>query len=247
VLDCNATLELIPAMLLDALDADETVAVQAHLRYCTNCRTEAESFRPVIGLMGLAAPEAAEPSPRVKQRLMAQISPRSRPVNQPRRWFFRPLAMFATAAAVLALAFGVWGYTQQAQMTQQQARLDRLTQQQVALRQVMLDGTLRPVPVHFEGQTSASAVMYAASDQVVMAVDGLPSLTGDEVYQCWWENTQDWSSVAGTTFKVDEMGAGVWAWDRPAAGDFDKMLVTREKRAGVDKHYGPLILTASLK
>ncbi len=181
MLDCNATLELIPAMLLDALDADETVGVQAHLRYCTNCRTEAESLRPVIGLMGMAAPDAGGPSPKVKQRLMTQIGARPKPLKQSRRWFFRPLTMFATAAAVLALAFGVWGYTTQAQLTQQQARLDRLTQQQAALRQFMLDGEMQPVPIRFEGQTSATAVLYAAADRVAMALGGLPSLNGDEV------------------------------------------------------------------
>lgn len=234
-------------MLLDALDADETVAVQAHLRYCTNCRTEAESLQPVIGLMGLAAPDAGAARPRVKQRLMSQISPRPRSVTQPRRWFFRPLAMFVTAAAVLAIAFGVWGYTTQAQLAQQQAQLSRLTQQQAALRQFMLDGEMRPVLVQFEGQTSASAVMYAASSQVVMAIDGLPSLTGDEVYQCWWENTQDWGWVAGTAFKVDDKGAGVWVWKRPEGSGFDKMIITRESRAGLDTQTGPLILTANLQ
>ncbi len=232
-------------MLLDALDADETLAVQEHLRYCSTCRAEAESLRPVVGLMGLTVPDAGAPSPKVKQRLMSQISPQPKPVAQPRRWFFRPLAVFATAAAVLAVAFGLWGYTQQAQLTQQQARLNRLVQQQAALTQFMLDDQLRPVPVKFEGQTSASAVLYVASDQVAMAVTGLPALTGDEVYQCWWESAQDW--VAGSTFKVDAQGAGVWVWKEPAGGGYDQMIITRESRAGVDKHYGPLILTASLQ
>jgi anti-sigma factor RsiW len=245
VLDCKTTLDLIPAMLLDALDADETLAVQAHLRDCSNCRAEADALRPVVGAMGLAAPDAGAPSPKVKQRLMEQISVRPKPVAQPRRWFFRPLAVFATAAAVLAIAFGVWGFSQQAQLTQQQVRLNRLVQQQTALTQFMLDDQLRPVPVKFEGQTSAAAVLYVASDQVAMAVSGLPALTGDEVYQCWWESGQDW--VAGSTFKVDAQGAGVWAWKRPAGGEYTQMVITREAQAGLDKHSGPLILTANLQ
>ena len=94
--------------------------VQEHLRDCSNCRAEAESLRPVIGLMGLTAPDAGAPSPRLKQRLMSQISPQPRPVVQARRRFFQPLGMFATAAAVLAVVLGLWGYSQQGQLTQQQ-------------------------------------------------------------------------------------------------------------------------------
>jgi predicted anti-sigma-YlaC factor YlaD len=244
VLDCNATLDLIPAMLLDVLEADEALTVREHLRACPTCRAEAESLRPVVGLMGLAAPEAAEPSPKVKQRLMAQISTRPKPVAQPRRWFLRPLAIFATAAAVLVIAFGVWGYTTQAQLTQQQARLDRLTQQQAALRQFMLDTQMQPVPVKFESPTNAVAVLYAASDRVAMAVDGLPLLQGDEVYQSWWADAD--GQVAGTTFKVDDRGAGIWVWKRPEGG-YDKMLVTKEPRTGLTQPSSPPILTASLQ
>jgi anti-sigma factor RsiW len=243
VLDCNAILDLIPAMLLDVLETDEALAVREHLRTCRKCQAEAESLRPVVGLMGLAAPEASKPSPKVKQRLMTQISGRPRPVAQPRGWFFRPLAMFATAAAVLAIVLGVWSYTAQAQLAQQQARLDRLTQQQAALRQFMLDGELRPIPVQFATQTTASAVLFASSDQVAMAVDGLPLLQGDEVYQCWWADND--SQVAGTAFKVDEHGAGVWAWKRPAGG-YNKMLITKEPRAGQEQMSGPPILTVQV-
>ena len=244
MLDCNATLDLIPAMLLDVLEADEALTVREHLRACPTCRAEAESLRPVVGLMGLAAPEASAPSPKVKQRLMAQISTRPKPVAQPRRWFFRPLMMFAAATAVLAIALGVWGYTTQAQLTQQQARLDRVTQQQAALRQFMIDGGMRPVPVQFANQTQATAVLYAASDQVAMAVDGLPTLQGEEVYQCWWVDAD--AQVAGTTFKVDDRGAGVWVWKRPEGG-YDKMLITKEPRAGLTQPSSPPILTASLQ
>jgi hypothetical protein len=228
-------------MLLNALDTNETVAVQAHLRGCANCRSEAETLRPVANLLGWAAPDAGAPSAKVKQRLMNQISTRPEPAPAPRRWFRQPLAVFATAAIVL----GGWAYATQAQSEQQQARLDRLTQQQAALRQFMLDGNMRQVPVRFEGQSNATAVIYEAADRVAVAVDGLPPLTGDEVYQCWWEAAQ--TAVAGTAFKVDNQGSGMWVWKWPGGGSFDKMIITRESHAGVDKSYGPLILTANLK
>lgn len=245
MLDCDSTLDLVPALLLDVLSPAEVVTVQEHLRVCAKCRAEADALRPVAGALGLAAPEAAAPSPRVKQRLMAQIGAKPKPAKSVSRWFLRPLPIFATAATVLALVLGVWGYTIQAQLTSQQARLDRLTQQQAALRQFMLDGEMRPVPVQFESQAAAAAVLYTDADRVAMAVDGLPPLKGEEVYQCWWKKAQ--KAVAGTAFRVDDKGAGVWVWKKPADGDFDAMLISREPRTGVDHQTGPLILTANLK
>ncbi len=53
--------------------------------------------------------------------------------------------------------------------------------------------------------------------------------------------------MAGTAFRVDEKGAGLWVWKRPEGGDYDQMIITRESRAGLDKHTGPLILTANLR
>jgi len=244
-LDCDSTLDLVPALLLDVLEADEVLAVREHLDVCAKCRAEAEALRPVAGAIGLAAPEASAPSPRVKQRLMAQIGAKPKAARPAGRWFLRPLPMFATAATVLALVLGVWGYTTQAQLTSQQARLDRLTQQQAALRQFMLDGGLRSVPVQFENQPAAAAVLYTDADRVAMAVDGLPPLKGEEVYQCWWKKSQ--KAVAGTAFRVDDRGSGLWVWKKPEGDDFDEMLVSREPRTGVDQQTGPIILTANLK
>jgi hypothetical protein len=125
------------------------------------------------------------------------------------------------------------GYTTQAQLTQQQARLDRLTQPQAARRQFMIDGEMRPVPVQFADQTDASAVLYAASDRVAMAIGGLPWLQGDDVYQCWWKTAQE--PVAGTAFRVDDKDASIWVWKWLEGKDFDKTLITRASRTGQAK------------
>lgn len=245
MLDCDSTLDLVPALLLDVLEADEVLAVREHLSVCAKCQAEAEALRPVAGVLGLAAPEAAVPSPRVKQRLMAQIGAKAKQPKAVTRWFWRPLPIFATAATVLVLVLGVWAYSAQAQLTAQQARLDRLTAQQAALRQFMIDGEMRPVPVQFESQPAAAAVLYTDADRVAMAVDGLPPLKGEEVYQCWWKKAQ--KAVAGTAFRVDDRGSGLWVWKKPEGDDFDEMLISREPRTGADQQTGPVILTANLK
>lgn len=256
VLDCERTRDLLPASLLDALEVDEAIAVMDHLRRCPACRAEADSLRPVVGAMALSVPDAGKPSPQVKHRLMTHIGDavRPKPIMPARRWVFRPIAALVPAAIALILVFGLgaWALSlqsqlsqQQAQLSQQQARLDRVTQQQIALRQFLMAANFQPVAAKFEGATAASATLYATTDQVAMAVQGLPPLQSDEVYQCWWVDTVTQEIIPGSTFKVDADGAGVWAWSRPASKEYNHMLITREPNAGNQKAQGPLILTVS--
>lgn len=247
-MDCETTRDLLPALLMGALDGDEAVAVTAHLRTCPACRAEADSLRPIVADLALAAPSAGAPSPRVRERLMtlAHESVHGRPIEPVRRAGFRwqRWLTLAGGAAVLVIALlGAATLTLQSQVTEQQARLDRLTQQQAALRQFILDAQLRPAAIAFEPGISAEARLYAADDRVAMAVTGLPTLTGEEVYQCWWVDAD--GAIPGTAFKVDENGAGVWVWKRPTEAGYDKMIITKEARAGQQQMHGPPILSVS--
>jgi len=236
--------------MLDALEVDEELSLLAHLRECPACRAETNALRPVANSLGFGAADAGRPAPQVKLNVMSKISAIPRPQTAPvpkRRWVFRPIAALVPAAIALILIFGLGAavVSLQSQATQQQARLDRVTQQQVALRQFMLNQEMQPVAVKLDGPaTTAQVVLYASTDNVAMAVTGLPPLEGDSVYQCWWINTQTGEVTPGTTFKVDANGAGVWAWKMPEGGGYDKMQVTKEPRPGQTKAEGPVLITA---
>jgi hypothetical protein len=249
VLDCESARELIPALLLDALEVDEAVAVLEHVRMCQACRTEADTLRPVVGVIGLTAPDAGAPPLKVKHRLMTMVGEtlRSQPTSRTRRPIFRPIATLVPAAIAIALLIGVgaWAVSLQSQLGQQQTRLDRLTQQQAAVRQFILAPNIKPVAVKFEGSTSASATLYASSSQIAMAVQGLEPLKAGEVYQCWWHDAQG-HAEPGSVFFVDSSGSGVWVWDRPTEGGYDLMTVAKEPRSGLTRSEGPVILTVSL-
>lgn len=249
-LNCQTAQLLIPASMLDALEVDEELSLLEHLRECAACRAEVEALRPAANSLGLSAADAGQPAPRVKasvmSRIMAPPKPQTAPLPQ-RRWVFRPIAALVPAAIALILVFGLSAavVSLQNQVTQQQARLDRVTQQQVALRQFMLNQNMQPVAVKLEGPAStATAVLYASTDNVAMAVTGLPALEGDSVYQCWWVNTATGEVTPGTTFKVDANGAGVWAWKIPPGDEYGKMLVTKELQPGQTKAEGPVLITA---
>lgn len=57
---------------LGALDADEKVAIESHISACADCSRKLAKAQGRIALLALAAPQA-DPSPTVKERLMAQV------------------------------------------------------------------------------------------------------------------------------------------------------------------------------
>jgi hypothetical protein len=230
------------------LEVDEELALLDHLRTCATCRAEADALRPVASSLGLATVDAGQPSPQTRLQVMSRISSMPKPQSAPlpqRRSIYRPIAALVPAAIALLLVFGLGAavVSLQGQMSQQQARLDRLTQQQVALRQFMLNAQLQPVALKID-DPNASGVMYASADNVAMAVTGLPLLEGDSVYQCWWINSKTGEVTPGSTFKVDANGAGVWAWSRPDNKEYDQMAISHESGAGKTKPAGPVLITA---
>jgi hypothetical protein len=103
---------------------------------------------------------------------------------------------------------------------------------------------MQPVALKID-QLGADAVAYVTGDSIAMAVTGLPTLEGDNVYQCWWIDTETGEVKPGSTFRVDANGAGVWAWERPA-GDagYNQMAVTLENQSGNTQPQGPVLITA---
>jgi hypothetical protein len=247
-LDCQTARELLPASVLDALEVDEELALQEHLQTCAACRAEADSLRPAANLLGLAASDAGQPSPETRLQVMSRIGsvPKPQTASLPRRRpIFRPIAALVPVAIAVLLIFGLGAavVSLQGQVTQQQARLDRFTQQQAALRQFILKAPLQPVALQVD-PPGASAVMYASGDDVAMAVSGLPPLEGDSVYQCWWIDSKTGEVKAGAAFRVDADGAGVWAWPRPDNVEYDQMAISRESQAGKTQPEGPILITA---
>jgi len=247
-MDCQTAQELLPASVLDALEVDEELALLEHLQACAVCRAEADALRLAANSLGLAAVDVGQPSPQTRLQVMSRIGAVPKPQTAPlpqRRSIFRPIAALVPAAIALLLIFGLGAavISLQEQVSQQQARLDRITRQQVALRQFMLDAQLQPVALKIDNP-SASAVLYAADDNVAMAVTGLPPLEGDSVYQCWWIDSKTGEVKAGSAFRVDANGAGVWAWPRPELGGYDQMAITLESQSDKTKPEGPVLITA---
>jgi Anti-sigma-K factor rskA/Putative zinc-finger len=241
VIDCEQADELLPAYMLDVLDIEEAVAVATHLRTCERHRNEWQTLRPIVDSLALSVPVADKPSGAIKQQLLSQV--RSIPRIMHRPLIARPAA-FATVFIALVVLFGVggWALSLQSQVNTQQAQLDRMTASQKSIQQFFIGTNVQTLPVKFTDQFSNDqATMYVANDRVALAVQGLPTLSGDQVYQCWWMSDSN-DVMPGSTFKTDANGMGVWAWQRPAGSEYHILGITLENQSGLTQPQGPLVL-----
>jgi anti-sigma-K factor RskA len=112
VSDHNRWNEDLAAYLLGALDADEAATMERHLESCERCQEEMRWLEPALQTLPEAV-ERQEPSPQLRQTLMAEVradvreaEARSAP-GRSRRWLLKPAMGFAVVALLVA---GVVGY-----------------------------------------------------------------------------------------------------------------------------------------
>jgi anti-sigma factor RsiW len=99
--------ELVAGYALDALDADDRQAFEAHLAECEQCRTELAGLSEAVATMAFAA-EGPAPAEALRDRILAAAreEPPRVAALRPRRT--RLYAAVAAAAACVALAIGLW-------------------------------------------------------------------------------------------------------------------------------------------
>ena len=98
------------AYALDALDPEDRWTYERHLDTCDRCRQEVATLRDIAGELAYAA-EGPEPSPELRDRILAAASAEPRtatvvPIR--RRWLFPATAAAAVAAACAAIGLGLW-------------------------------------------------------------------------------------------------------------------------------------------
>lgn len=102
--------ELSAAYALHALDPEEERAFEQHLARCQDCRGEVTSFQEASALLAYDV-QAAPPPPPLRERILAQARADKAvvvPLSGRSRWLLPATAGLAAAAAVAALALGIW-------------------------------------------------------------------------------------------------------------------------------------------
>jgi anti-sigma-K factor RskA len=170
--------ELSAAYALHALDPDEQREFEEHLARCEECRRYVADFQETAAVMAYEL-EGPAPPPALRDRILERA--RSEQPNvvplQRRRWAFPATATLAAAATIAAVAFGIWAFTLNSNLSDERSALDS-SRQEVA---VLADVNAERIPL--EG---ADGTLVVASDgEAALVVEGLESAPADETYEAW--------------------------------------------------------------
>lgn len=235
--DHDQFIELIPAYAVGATDADETRAVEAHLRACPACRALAEEYRSLSDDLLFAAPPAFAPVGLTEDLRKKLGNTAAAPAPRP-GWLSwlrtRGLALGGVALALLLLTNVYWAT--RVNSLERQARDFVAVTQSYGITLQVADGT-----AHADG------VVYAKPDSqlALLCVYALPQLEKDQTYQAWL--VRDGQRVSAGTFSVNHNGYGALLIDadRPV-GDYQQLGITVEPAGGSPAPTTPRVMGGDL-
>jgi anti-sigma-K factor RskA len=229
------------AYSLEALDAREAAAVEAHVPTCARCTRELEALAPAVAVLGESV-EQMEPPPELRERVLAivrdeaeskqaelsgvrgreRVSAR-RERRGVREWLLRP----ATALAALAIvAAGLGGYL--------------IAEDTGNGGGGGGEATVAVVPM--SPRIGGSLAVGDVSS--MLDLHGLRQLSGREVYQVWV--ARGTSVRPSSNFIPDSSGDAATAIDGHLTKG-TKVMVTREPHPGRTAPTPPVLLTATIQ
>ena len=222
----DALHDLTPGYALDALDESERAEYEAHLATCEQCRDELARMQDTVGALAYAVHSPAPP-PELRDRIVGQArAERGNVVPlRPRRRLTYALGAVAAAAAVVALAVGLWA-----------SSLSNDLDEQRSVVSILADPQARQVPM--QGGEGRIVVTDSGDAALVTAVPGAPTGKTYEV----WVFEGDTPKPAGT-FDGDK-AHDVVRLTRPVPPGA-KVAVTVEAAGGVDAPTSPPVMSAA--
>jgi anti-sigma factor RsiW len=195
---------------LDALTADERAQFEEHLRTCDRCRAELAGLQDAASSLAFVVEGPAPPTALRTAILDAARAERPNVVPlRPRRTFTSVAAVYAVAASVAAVGFGLWAASLH----------NSLSDSRDAVR-VLGDPASRHLPIG----GSRGELVVAPSGQAVLAVR-LPKLPSGKTYEAWIANpsVKRAGQFDGSAFTLPR---------RVSRGS--QVMVTVERSGGVD-------------
>jgi anti-sigma-K factor RskA len=249
---------------IGSLDPAEARAIELHVEQCAECSRKLSEARARMAMLALAAPRV-EPSPAVKQRLMAQVraeadaeaarnatsATRRAPKSaEPAPGFFSGWrAVLVPAFAVLAIATGLL-WQQNRNLDRQLAALraaaaDQQKQLDEAREAADLIGASDTVTVSLAqqpGQPQGTAhVMYNMKMGKLMFDGEVAPAPAAKSYQLWVIPT-DGKPINAGVFTPVSGHADHWMMDMPPGLSPKMFAITLEPAGGMPQPTGPMVL-----
>jgi hypothetical protein len=234
------------ALSAEALDnAQERAELEAHLRECSECRSELEALRGDAALLGLSAVGPAPPR-RARQRLMAAIEQEPRFVPAPpRRMGVLRSRWFAIAPIAATLVLAIFSLMMWKQASTLRTRLESaraaLAEQQAQLQdaRAMLDLIHSPDAMHktlvalkAPPQPQIKTIYSPEKQRLLLVASSMEALPAGKVYELWLLPANGGAPVPAGTFTPDARGNAIM--DHTLAGGLvaKEFAITIEDAAG---------------
>jgi anti-sigma-K factor RskA len=223
--------EMLPALALSALDAEDAHVLNQHLAECDECRRELAGWESTAAALALSA-APAEPSPQVRDRIMSAVrsdkqsqprqeSTQSRVVEFPqsRRAAWTSLGQVgAIAAAVLCLVLILWIIVLWQQNRALRRDMDSLESQYRVMQEegrrsnefvaILSSPGAKVAPLQGSGPGAGASAqfVYDTTGRAMLMANGLPPAPAGKEYQLWFIVGN--RPIPGRTFATDEIGRG---------------------------------------
>lgn len=234
--------ENLAAYALDALDAREVGALEAHVRTCKSCTADLAAYQRITsGLLGALPPQA--PPAALKHRLQRRLVRETRSTASATSRTFGRLAL--AGAFVLLIGLNLLSLLQVNSLRQAQAEQEsRSTTAQTAIAMLAYPGT--QVVTFDQNGVAGSLLVDKQRNLLAVFAWHLPPTPAAKVYQVWLVDPQGDRTSGG--FLTPEAGypfaTTVISAPAPLAG-FTSLGVTLEPKGGSAGPTGPKILGVS--
>lgn len=231
---CDTLVPLVDAYALGERNPALLARLDAHLRTCVACTAVLADAQRVAQVLPLAASDAV-PSPDLRARVLAAVdaAAQQRAVPGPHgrgartRSVLPPARLLRYGSAVLLVALLGWNVVLQRTLGQQQQHTAVLAEALQAAGAARVALAAAPAAPAARG----TVLLLVERQTLALAVDGMPPLLPDQVYQLWLiDNDQ---RTSGGVFRVDDAGRGVLVVQAPRRLDvYDAVGVTIEPAGG---------------
>jgi anti-sigma-K factor RskA len=259
--------EMLPALALSALDADDARALNQHLSECAECRKELADWETTAASLALSA-TPVEPSAHVRERIMSAVRIEKQSGRASRVVPFPPAGrrnmwtsfgqVGAIAAAVLCLVLILWIIVLWQQNRALRRDMDLLSSQirstEEEARRSREFVAILSAPgarvAQLRGSDQASdanaQLVYDRSGRAMLMANGLAPAPQGKEYQLWYIVGQN-PPIPGKTFAPDHVGRGELTDQIPRrAMEYAVFAITLEPAGGSTSPTGAIYLRSSL-